>query len=131
MRVVGRGSRDELLLLSGSPPAALHVPRWPLLTSIFSSKHTDSCVLPGEEAGPHSAPVLFPSLLHRMPLQPRSVCLLSSVVCCQLLLFIAHICGSGAHANSRFGLVLFCSLVKTEAFISGSVISSERTTVFV
>lgn len=41
----------------------------------------------------------------------QSVSLLSSVVCCKLLLFIAHICGSGTNVNSRFGLVLFCLLV--------------------
>lgn len=80
-------------------------PHAPAATShliLTQQAHGQMC----KEAGSHSASVLF----HRMPLQPRSAKCVPAF--CKLLLFITHTCGSGTNANSRFGLVLFCLLMK-------------------
>lgn len=80
-------------------------PHAPAATShliLTQQAHGQMC----KEAGSHSASVLF----HRMPLHPRSAKCVPAF--CKLLLFITHTCGSGTNANSRFGLVLFCLLMK-------------------
>ncbi len=113
------GSRDGLFLLSGSPPAALHVPRraphsypantWTVVCSMVK-RPSWSCL---RQQDPTALLCCFRHCIIACPSMPRSAkcALLSSVVCCKLLLFIVHICGSGTSANSRFGLVLFCLLV--------------------
>ncbi|KAK2871515.1 hypothetical protein QQF64_002713 [Cirrhinus molitorella] len=75
IRVVGRGSCDVLFLLTGSPPAALHVPSAATIHLIFTQQtHGQLCTpwyrgRPAHRtAGSHSASVLCPLLLHRMPL---------------------------------------------------------------